>query len=49
MRSLPIVYKDNSNSIKDLFKKDKSFTVHHRNVQSLATELFQVKENLSNT
>ena len=36
---LHIVYKDNNSSIKKLLKKDNSFTVHHRNIQSLATEL----------
>ena len=29
--------------------KNKSFTVHHRNIQLLAIELFKVKENLLNT
>ena len=35
-RSLRIVYKDNNSSFKELLKKDNSFTVHHRNIQSLA-------------
>ena len=46
--SLRMVYKDNS-SFKELSKKDNSFTVNHRNIQSLAIELFKVKVNLSNT
>ena len=48
-RSLRIIYKDNNSSFKELLKKDNSFSVHFKNIQSLATELFKVKENLSNT
>ena len=47
-RSLRIVYKDNYSSYVDLLVKDKSFTIHQRNIQSLAVELFKVKRNLSN-
>ena len=47
-RSLCIVYKDNKSSFKELLKKDSSFTVHRRSIQSLAIELFKVKVNLSN-
>ena len=46
-RSLRIVYKDNISSFKDLLKKDRSFTIHQRNIHSLAIELFKVKGNLS--
>ena len=48
-RSIHIVHKDNNSSFKDLLKKGNSFTVHHRNIQSLAIELFTIKKNLSNT
>ena len=48
-RSLRLVYKDNNSSFKDLIKKNNSFTVHHRNIQSLTIELLKVKENISNT
>ena len=47
-RSLQIVYKDNISSFEDLLKRDKSCTIHQRNIQSLAKELFKVKGNLSN-
>ena len=46
-RSLRILYKDNIRSFENLLKRDKSFTIHQRNIQSLATELFKVKGNLS--
>ena len=46
--SLRIVYKDNYSYYVDLLAKDKSFTIHQRNVQYLAIELFKVKRNLSN-
>ena len=47
-RSPRIVYKDNNSSSKELLKKDNSSIVYHKNIQSLAIELFKVKENLSN-
>ena len=47
-RSLRIVYKDNYSSYVDLLAKGKSFSIHQRNIQSLAIELFKVKQNLSN-
>ena len=46
--SLRIVYKDNYSSYVDLLAKDKSFTIHQRNVRSFTIELFKVKRNLSN-
>ena len=47
-RSLRIVYKDNYSFYVDLLVKGKSLTIHQRNIQSLAIELFKVKRNLSN-
>ena len=48
-RDLRIVYKDCISSFEDLLKRYKSATIHHRNIQSLAIELFKVKQNLSNS
>ena len=47
-QSLWIVCKNNINSLEDLFKRGKSFTIHQRNIQSLAIESFKVKGNLLN-
>ena len=46
-RSLRIIYRDGTSSFEDLLKKDGSVTVHHRNIQTLAVEMFKVKNNLS--
>ena len=47
-RSVRIVYQHKTSSFEDLLKRDTSFTIHQRNMQSLAIELFKVKGNLSN-
>ena len=47
-RSLRIVYKNNISSFEELFKTNKSFTIHQRSILSLAIELFKVKGNISN-
>ena len=46
-RALRIVYKNNVLLFEELLELDKSFKIHHRNVQSLAIELFEIKNNLS--
>ena len=46
--SLQIVHKENISSFKDLLKRNKFFSIHPRDIQSQAIELFKVKENLSN-
>ena len=48
-RALHIVYKNNVLSFEELLELDKLFKIHHRNIQSLAIELFKVKNNLSVT
>ena len=41
------MYKDHISSFEELLLKDGSFTIHHRNLQKLATEMYKVKNNLS--
>ena len=48
-RALRIVYKNNVLSFEELLELDKSFKIYHRNIQSLAMELFKIKNNLSVT
>ena len=48
-KALRNVYKVYTSSFEDLLKRDNSVTIHHRNIQSLAIELFKVKQNLSNS
>ena len=47
-RSLRILYGDYKSSFTELLKKDKSVCIHHRNIQTLAIELYKVNQNLSN-
>ena len=44
---LRIVYNDNKPSFHELLDKDKGVTVHVRNVQALAVEMFKVSNNYS--
>ena len=46
-RALRLVYKDNKLTIDDLLKLDNSVTIHQRNLQILATEIFKVKNSLA--
>ena len=43
-----IVYNDYITSFKDLLKKDNPFKIHHKNIQSLAIELFKVEKEIAN-
>ena len=42
------MHKDNISSFEESLKKDESSCICHSNIQSLATELFKVKNSLSN-
>ena len=45
--TLRLVYKDETNlSVDDLLKKDKSVSIHQRNLQILATEICKAKNDL---
>ena len=48
-RALKIVYKNPSLNFQDLLALDKSFCIHHRNLQKLAIEMYMVKQNISTT
>ena len=41
-RSLRMIYKDETASFEELLAKNESVTIHHRNLQSLATEMYKV-------
>ena len=44
-RELRITYGDKSSSFQELLKKYNSVSIHHRNIQALAIEMFKVKNN----
>ena len=48
-RSLRLVYEDEALSFQELLDLDNSMTIHHRNIQKLATEMFKIKNKLSPT
>ena len=47
-RSLRIIYSDQTSTFDELLVKDGSCSIHHRNIQSFAIELFKISKNFSN-
>ena len=46
-KALRLVYKDKTNlSLDDLLRKDKSVSIHQRNLQTLATEIYKARNYL---
>ena len=46
-RALRIVYNDNQSSFENLLRKDRSVSIHHRNIRSFAIEIYKIKNNMS--
>ena len=46
-RALGLVYKDINLSFQDMLDLDNSMTIHHRNIQKLAIEMYKIKNDLS--
>ena len=46
-RALRITYKDKSSTFQELLEKDNSVSIHHRNMQKLATEIYKVLHGFS--
>ena len=48
-RSLRIVYRDETSSFEQLLEKSNSVTIHQKNLQVLATEIYNAINNLSSS
>ena len=46
-RALRITYGDRISTFQELLDKDNSVSIHHRNLQVLATEMFKIKNNMA--
>ncbi len=45
-RALRLLYADDVSTFEELLKKAGEFTIHQRNIHSMATEMFKVKNNI---
>ena len=48
-RCLRTMYNDEQSSFNELLKKDGSISIHERNIQVLATEMYKISNGLSTT
>ena len=46
-RALRITYNDRKSSFEKLLRKGNTVSIHHRNLQVLATEIFKIKNNIA--
>ena len=46
-RCLRLIYNDKKSSYEELLIKDGTISIHHRNIQTLATEILKVKNEIS--
>ena len=46
-RALRMTYQDHISTFQELLNRDNSASIHHRNLQALATEIFKVQRDLS--
>ena len=46
-RCLRLIYDDKKSSYEELLTKDSSVSVHHRNIQALATKFYKIENGLS--
>ena len=44
--SLRITYNGSKSTFEELLNKDNSVSIHHKNLQFLATEVFKIKDNM---
>ena len=45
-RALRLVYDDYTSTFQELLRKDESVSIHHRNIQNVAVEMFKIKNEL---